>query len=88
MKAIQDVDLKKLTEEVAIELLVERRRGVSSKIKSMIIKVEDLTERKSRLTAELKKADESLEKANALIEKLKAGDWSVLQDEQKTAPQE
>lgn len=83
MKQIPGVDLKQLVEETSTELLVERRRGIGGKIKAMIIKVEDLTQRKARLTSELNKVTDSLEKATELIEKLKAGDWSVIQEDKE-----
>lgn len=87
MKPVADLDLKDLLKEASIDLLTERRRGVNGKIKVLLIKVEDLAQRKARLTSELAKADESYKKALESIEKLKAGDWSVLQEDKEPAPQ-
>lgn len=83
MKAIQDTNPADLVAEATHQLIEERRHGASTAIKQILIRQEQLTQKINAGENQLKKDRESLEKGRARIERLKAGDWSVLTDEAK-----
>lgn len=78
MEKIEGVKLDELVTEASTELLQERRRGASSLIKKLLIYSEGLVDSIKRKEAELKGLRKKLSTQKEKIERLRAGDWSVL----------
>ncbi len=75
---IEDTNLEDLVKEASGELLLERRHAATTLIKNFLMKVEGLTSEIKNLKNQLSKKEESLAKTLEKIKRLKAGDWSLL----------
>ncbi len=80
MEKIEGVDLTQLVVESAEELVAEKRKRVGGAIKSLLLAAEQMQMEIRRGKQELQKKEEKLTKTLEKVAKLKAGDWSVLQD--------
>lgn len=80
MKPIEGVNLVDLVENTSVELLNDRRKQAASIIKQQLQRMEQLTIDVRNLEKELKKKQEKLVKAKAKMDKIKAGDWSLISD--------
>lgn len=80
IEKIPGVELSELVTEATSELLAERRKKAAGLIKNHLQRVEGLALDVRKKENELKKLREKLTKAQAKIDKIKAGDWSVLSD--------
>jgi seryl-tRNA synthetase len=81
MKAIKGVDLKELVEETASHVIESKKKSAVGLIKNLFFKVEGLNKDIDGLKKQLTAKEQSLEKTLNRINKLKAGDWSVLKEE-------
>ena len=83
MEQIDDVKLDELVAEASSELLDQRRKQASSAVKQILQRTEQLARDIKNLKGQVAKKQGKLDFALARIEKLKKGDWSVLQDKQE-----
>jgi len=82
MKPIPSLNLTDLLEGAANALMAEKRHDAESRIKQILIRQEKLAESIKASENELKKLNAKLEKSVAKINKLKSGDWSVLNEQE------
>jgi len=82
MKPIPSLNLTDLLEDAANALMAEKRHDAESRIKQILIRQEKLAESIKASENELKKLNAKLEKSVAKINKLKSGDWSVLNEQE------
>jgi len=82
MKPIPALNLTDLLEGAANALMAEKRHDAESRIKQILIRQEKLAESIKASENELKKLNAKLEKSVAKINKLKSGDWSVLNEQE------
>jgi seryl-tRNA synthetase len=75
---IEGVDLSELVKEASTELMAEKRRQASNIIKNHLQREEQLVYDIRNLKKNLKGKEEKLAKAQAKIEKIIKGDWSLL----------
>ena len=87
MKPIQGIDLKQLTKDAAIDLLHRRKVTLSSKIQALYHKADGLSSDIDKLRNEMSGKENKLKATLEKIEKLQAGDWSVLEDEKRESPE-
>ena len=80
MDRIEDVDLKALVSVVSNELITEKRNVAANSIKQHLQRVEQLAYDVSSLEKQLKQKKEKLAKAQAKVDKIREGDWSLLAD--------
>lgn len=80
MDKIKDINLTDVVQESAKELIAERRKMVGNQIKQLLQRVEGLARFVVVGERELKKIKDKLSSAQAKIDKLKAGDWSILEE--------
>lgn len=80
MQEIKDINLTEVVQESATELITERRKMVGNQIKQLLQRVEGLARMVVNGEKELKKIKDKLASAQAKIDKLKAGDWSILEE--------
>lgn len=78
MKEVEGVDLSNLVEEASNEILNERRVGLRSLIKSKLNELNQSVTKKAELEKQLAKANKDIERLTSWLEKVKAGDWTVL----------
>lgn len=78
IEKIEGVDLADLVTEASTRLLAERRVEAAGLVKNHLQRVEGLTLEVRKKEQELKKLKEKLSKAQDKVDKIKAGDWSVL----------
>ena len=81
---IEGVKLEDIVTEAATELLVERKRQATSLIKNFLMKVEGVTTEIKQLKRQLESKEETLTKTLDKIERLKKGDWSLLNENSGT----
>ena len=81
MKPIPSLNLTDLLEGAASALLTEKRHDAESRIKQILIRQEKLAESIKAAENDLKKLNGKWDKSVAKINKLKAGDWSVLNEQ-------
>jgi len=82
MKPIPSLNLTDLLEDAANAFMAEKRHDAESRIKQILIRQEKLAESIKASENELKKLNAKLEKSVAKINKLKSGDWSVLNEQE------
>jgi len=82
MKPIPLLNLTDLLEGAANALLIEKRHDAESRIKQILIRQEKLAESINATENDLKKLNAKWQKSVAKINKLKAGDWSVLNEQE------
>jgi len=80
MDPIEGVELAELTKEMAAEVVAENRRRAGGQIKKLYQRIMGLTSDIKNKETELRKLREKLRTAQAKIDKLRAGDWSVLDE--------
>lgn len=83
MQKIEGVELPDLVAQAANELVNLQRDEAITLIKRKLERVAGLTAEIKKLKNDIKTKEEKLEKTLGLIEKLRSGDWSVLQEEQQ-----
>lgn len=81
MQPIQDTKAEDLLKQASDELLEESRRDGIMQIKKIYIGIRQLSQDIVKKEKELGAMRASLEKKQADLDRLKAGDWSVLKDE-------
>ena len=80
IKKIEGLDLSDLVTEVSTDLVNERRKQAAGVIKKQLQKLEQLNIDVKNAEKELKKKTESLAKAQNKVDRIKSGDWSVLNE--------
>ena len=75
-----DIDASEIIKMATDELFTERKRELSGKIVKLFHKADQLRQDVEKHARDGKKASEKLDKTIQTIQKLKAGDWSVLKD--------
>lgn len=80
MDAVENVDLAQLTADVATQLIDEKRRSIAGLVKQMLQRAEQLAADIKKLEKEAQGKRGQLAQALAKIEKLRVGDWSVLEE--------
>ncbi len=75
-----EINLSGLFDEAVIETIAVKKREASNLIKNFLMKQEGLVYEVKKLTSELAKKQASLDAVKVKIEKLKKGDWSVLEE--------
>jgi len=80
MNEIKDINLTDVVQESAKELIIERRKMVGNQIKQLLQRVEGLARKIVFGEKEIKKLKDKLTTAQTKIDRLKAGDWSVLEE--------
>ena len=88
MKEVQGVNLGELVSETATQLVADRRKMVGNQIKNLLQRTEGLARKLVLGKREIKKLEDKLASAQAKIDKLKAGDWSVLEERKNTSDSE
>ena len=78
MDKIDGIDLAELVKDSAQDLMKEKRVGAANIVKNHLQRVEQLAIDIRTLEKELKNKKDKLVKAQSKIDKIKAGDWSVL----------
>jgi predicted aminopeptidase len=81
MDKIEDIDLPELVAESSQQFLQERRASVTGLIKQMFQRAEQLANEIRADEKGLAKKRGKLSEVTAKIEKLRGGDWSVLQQQ-------
>lgn len=76
----KDIDLNDLDKQVRGDLLLNRKRELSSKITKLYHKADQLAKDKADAEDKAKKAGEKLDKTLAQIDRLQKGDWTVLKE--------
>lgn len=87
MKAEKDINLAALVSETASQMIIDRKRMIGGQIKQLLQRAEGLAKNINSKKSELNKLESKLKIAQEKINKLKAGDWSVLEksrEEEKT----
>lgn len=82
MKPLDGVDLATELTSTEAELLEERRREVRQKIRSVLGRTYEGQGTVTKLRKDLAKAEESLTKHQARLQRIQTGDWNALGDEQ------
>ncbi len=82
MQKIEGVEIGDLVQEASKQILLAQKDEVLDLVKKLIQKAHGLTEDVKRAKHELKGKEDKLAKTLARIEKLRAGDWSALQEQQ------
>jgi len=80
MKKIDGIELSDLVHRALQDIHAEEEAKISSLIKKKLIEIEGLATEIQRDEKSLGKKKEKLEKAQAKLNKIKEGDWSVLAD--------
>ena len=88
MNPVENVNLQSVVGAAATELLDEKRRGVAGIVKQILQRSEQLAGDVKGLESQLAKKRGQLEQSLAKVEKLRAGDWSVLQEVKAEAEQQ
>jgi hypothetical protein len=83
MEPIKGIDLGELVNISSEQLLHDYRVEIGGKIKKLLVKCEVLPRDIKKLETELEKVRKSYKEALDKVEKLKAGDWSVLNEEKQ-----
>jgi len=78
MEKMENVDLAALVTEASGELLTEKRNSAANIIKQQLQRVEQLSIDVRNAEKQLKKKQEALTKAQDKMNKIIAGDWSLL----------
>ena len=78
IEKIEGVNLADLVKEASTELIAERRAQAGNLIKNHLQRVEQLTLDIRNLEKNLKGKKDKLAKAQAKIDKIAGGDWSML----------
>lgn len=91
MKAIENTTPEELLKEAATQLINEQKHAAVAQIKDTLKRVAQLSNDIKTMQQAVEKKQKELDGANGRLEKLRAGDWSVLQDqkaEKSDKPQE
>ncbi len=78
MEKIEGIELDKLVSDVASELVNDRRKQAASAIKVFLQRAEQLSVDMKLLNRQLKEKQKKFDETVARIDKIKAGDWSLL----------
>lgn len=82
MEKVEGVNLNELVAEASKELFAEtnywRRRQAAGLIKKLLQQREELASDVKRLEKDIQREREALENFQVKIDKIKAGDWSLL----------
>ena len=81
MEKLENVDLSALVEDSSKELMDEKRKQAAGLIKVQLQRIEQLSLDVRNAERTLKKKQEALAKAQQKIDKIKAGDWSLLAEQ-------
>lgn len=82
MQPIQGINLKSELEIVRLVLLIEQKKSVQKMINDIYQDLHRWQKEQSQAEATAQKCAEKVTEAQAKLEKLAAGDWSVLKEEQ------
>lgn len=88
MQPIANVNLNECLTLAEEKVLSEEKGRIITKLKELLTSLKQATADVVKLEKEIKKANEKLAKLTEKYEKVKAGDWSVLQEEKEAKPQE
>jgi uncharacterized protein YlxW (UPF0749 family) len=81
MKAIEGLNLKDLVTSVSEKMLDDRRKTAEGIIRKLLERQEQLSNDIKKLEKELNKKNESLDKGSETIEKIRMGNWDLINDE-------
>ena len=82
MKRIDDTDLNQLFVQASIEIVDEERASAIKLIKKLAFKIAGLNNEIRKHKAGITKKEKQLEKANAVADRIKSGDWGALNEEE------
>lgn len=82
MRPVDGIDLSGLLEEVAGEMLTEKRRSLAGFIKALLRERQTALAKLDQLGKDMTKAQSHLEALNVKISRLRAADWSLLPETQ------
>ena len=88
MKPIENTTPGELLSEAATQLINEQKHAAVSQIKDALRRVAQLSNDIRTMQQSIEKKQRELDGANGRLEKLRSGDWSVLQDSKADKPQE
>ncbi len=80
MKPIENTTPEELLKEAAAQLINEQKHFAISQIKDTLKRISQLSNDIKMMQQSLDKKQKELDGANGRLEKLRSGDWSVLQD--------
>lgn len=80
MKAIENTTPEELLKEAATQLINEQKHAAVNQIKDTLKRIAQLSNDIKTMRQAVEKKQKELEGANGRLDKLRAGDWSVLQD--------
>lgn len=80
MKAIENTTPEDLLREAAAQLISEQKHAAVAQIKDTLRRVAQLSNDIRMTEQAVEKKRKELDGANGRLEKLRSGDWSVLQD--------
>ncbi len=91
MKEIEGLSLAELFASTEKEVLSEKRLKVTKQLSGMMTDLENWRRQKTRAESDhakaMKKLDEKITKATGKLTQIKAGDWSILVDENDPKPE-
>jgi phenylpyruvate tautomerase PptA (4-oxalocrotonate tautomerase family) len=88
MEKIDGINLSELITEASSEVLLEKRREVASAIRQMLNKQISLAGEITKMDKELAQKNKQLIEVNGKLDKIKSGDWSVLNEKKQEQKQE
>lgn len=80
MKPIENTTPEELLSEAARQLINEQKHAAVTQIKEALKRVAQLSNDIATMTSSLEKKQKELDGANGRLDKLRNGDWSVLQE--------
>lgn len=83
MKPIEGIELGDIYAEVQAARLKEQRIAIAGKVSGIYTNILQWQQGKARADSESKKLGEKIAKAQDKLQKIRDGDWTVLQEEQK-----
>lgn len=88
MKQIEDTSLQDLANEAQRELIAEQRSEARTTIRQIFQRRVALGEELKRKETELTKIRKKIESMDGRIARLRAGDWSVLEEKEQSDKRE
>lgn len=78
MKAIENTNINDLIEQASAQVIADKRKGAVNLIMETLQRIEQVSRDISVCEKECEKKRKELDGLNGKMEKLRAGDWSVL----------
>ncbi len=83
MEKIEGLNLGDLVSEASRISIAKRKELALSLVSKLMHRIEGLAQEEKKLTQQLKQNNEKIKKAQETLDKIKAGDWSVLSNLEK-----